>query len=112
MEKNNQNLTIDVLQTQCSEFKEANDGLFKENAGSNKTRSPLYRLELTKECNEGIRYDFRKYTVHHIDGNADTYNIDNLVIMPDTKHKNYHDKLNYITPIPFFTSLLTDMHIY
>ena len=51
MEKNNQNITIDVLEVQCNEFKENNNGLFKENIGSNKTRSPLYRLELTRECN-------------------------------------------------------------
>ena len=93
-------MTIGSLDKLCEEFKTEHSNLFKTDSRRSdnyiNARSPLYRLELARECNGGVRYNCNDYTIHHINGNSSTYNIDNLVTMQDIWHKNYHNKLNYL----------------
>lgn len=38
----------------------------------------------------GITWDHKKYEIHHIDGNRDNNNIQNLVLLPKELHRDLH----------------------
>ena len=52
-------------------------------------KNEIYRDLYSKELN-GLRWNEKKYEVHHIDGNHNHNEIDNLVLLPMALHKRVH----------------------
>ena len=48
----------------------------------------------------GIKWDSRKYEVHHIDGNHENNNIANLILLPKSLHQKIHTAITNFTPNP------------
>ena len=52
-------------------------------------KNEIYRDLYSKELN-GLRWDLKRYEVHHLDGNHNHNEIDNLVLLPMALHKKLH----------------------